>query len=238
MSLIGETEGVPRRTMTLFFLVDTSGSMIGDKIDAVNDAISNVLPMIDDISKTNPDAEIKVAALEFASNVNWIYDEPKSTGDFTWMDVQAGGGTALGVACEELKRKLSRSGFMQSASGSYAPAIILLSDGVPTDDYTLGLSQLKSNNWFKNGIKIAIAIGDDADQDALADFTGSSEAVFTVHNVDALKYLIRLVAVTSSKVASNSASANSSSKQSTVVSTINENLSTVNELPTWENEDW
>ncbi len=59
MSLIGETEGVPRRTMTLFFLIDTSGSMDGNKIGAVNDAIANVIPMINEISDSNPDAEIK-----------------------------------------------------------------------------------------------------------------------------------------------------------------------------------
>ena len=44
MSLLGEVESVPRRTMTLFFVIDTSGSMAGNKIGAVNDAVVNVLP--------------------------------------------------------------------------------------------------------------------------------------------------------------------------------------------------
>ena len=77
MSLI-DVESVPRRTMTLFFLIDTSGSMEGNKIGALNDAIENILPMIGEISNTNPDAEIKVAALEFSSNTAWLYDEPKN----------------------------------------------------------------------------------------------------------------------------------------------------------------
>jgi len=64
--------------MTLFFLIDTSGSMEGNKIGAVNDAVANVLPMLDEISAENPDAEIKVAALEFSSGVNWLYSEPKA----------------------------------------------------------------------------------------------------------------------------------------------------------------
>ena len=59
MGLLDETVSVPRRTMTLFFLIDTSGSMEGNKIGAVNDAVVNVLPMLNDISETNPDAEIK-----------------------------------------------------------------------------------------------------------------------------------------------------------------------------------
>ena len=112
MSLLDDVVSVPRRTMTLFFLIDTSGSMMGNKIGAVNDAVVNVLPMLDDISKSNPDAEIKVAALEFSNGINWLYDEPKSSSDFVWQDVQASGLTSLGAACTELNSKLSRNGFM------------------------------------------------------------------------------------------------------------------------------
>ena len=53
---------------------------------------------------------------------------------------------------------------MTDAAGSYAPAIFLMSDGQPTDDYEKYLKQLKENNWFKASIKAAIAIGDDADK--------------------------------------------------------------------------
>lgn len=221
MGLLDETVSVPRRTMTLFFLIDTSGSMEGNKIGAVNDAVVNVLPMLNDISETNPDAEIKVAALEFSNGVNWLYDEPKLAKDFIWQDVAASGLTSLGAACSELASKLSRSGgFMQSASGSFAPAIILLSDGGPTDDYNTGLAKLKANNWFKSAIKIAIAIGDDADKDVLKDFTGSSEAVIIVHNIDALKQIIRVVAVTSSQIGSKSSTAGETTKQEQVVKDI------------------
>ncbi len=219
MSLI-DIEGVPRRTMTLFFLIDKSSSMQGSKIDAVNDAVREVLPIIDEISVTNPDAEIKVASLEFSNGVNWLYDEPRPTTDFTWLDVQASGCTALGRACSELNSKLSRNGFMKSASGSYAPAIILLSDGAPTDNFQSGLAELKNNNWFKSAIKVAIAIGDDADQNVLAEFTGTPEAVFTAHNVNALKNLIRIVAITSSQIGSQSSSANSTTKEQEVLRTI------------------
>lgn len=217
MSLLDEQVSVPRRAMTLFFIIDTSGSMEGSKIGAVNDAVANVLPMLDEISAENPDAEIKVAALEFSSGVNWLYSEPKLASDFVWQDVTAGGLTSLGAACAELSSKLSRSGYMQSASGSFAPAIILLSDGGPTDDYDSGLNKLKTNNWFKAAIKVAIAIGDDADKGVLRQFTGSSEAVFTVHNIDALKQIIRVVAVTSSQIGSKSSTAGDTTKQDQVI---------------------
>lgn len=228
MSLLDDAVSVPRRTMTLFFLIDTSGSMSGNKIGAVNDAIVNVLPMLEDISSSNPDAEIKVAALEFSNGTKWLYNEPKSVEDFKWIDVQAGGLTSLGEACLELNSKLSRSGYMKSASGSYAPAIILLSDGGPTDNFDGGLQTLQGNNWFKNAIRIAIAIGDDADLDVLARFTGNSEAVIKVQNIDALKQIIRVVAVTSSQIGSKSSSAGDTSKQDQVIKDVNQAVDNIN----------
>ena len=227
MPLLDETVEVPRRTMTLFFLLDVSGSMEGQKIGAVNDAVVNVLPIIKDISETNPDAEIKIAVLKFSSGCDWLYDEPKSVEDFAYQDAVAGGLTSLGQACQELASKLSRSGFMKSASGSFAPAIILLSDGGPTDDFQSGLRRLKDNNWFKAAIKIAIAIGDDADKDVLKDFTGSSEAVITVHNIEALKQIIRVVAVTSSQIGSKSSSAGDATKQDQVIKDVQDAVQNV-----------
>ena len=212
-----DNESIPRRKMILFFVIDTSGSMIGKKIGSVNDAIENVLPMIGEISDENPDAEINVAALEFSTGTRWLYDEPKEAKDFIWQKVEANGLTSLGEACEELNKKLSRSGgFMPTSSGSgyFSPAIILLSEG--------GLKTLQGNSWFKHAIKIAIAIGDDADKEVLKQFTGSSEAVITVHNIEALKKMIRIIAVTSSQIGSQSSSAIDSTKQQQVIDKVNE----------------
>lgn len=226
MSLI-DVESVPRRTMTLFFLADTSGSMSGNKIGALNDAITNIMPMISEISNTNPDAEIKVAALQFSSGTSWLYDEPKSASDFIWQDQSAGGLTSLGEACIQLEKVLHRDGFMKSASGSYAPVVILLSDGGATDDYDKGIEKLKLNNWFKAAIKIAIAIGDDCDKDELKKFTGNLEAVIEVHNIEALKQIIRIVAVTSSQIGSKSTSATDATKQDQVVEEIKTQIDNV-----------
>ncbi len=221
MSLLNETEGIPRKIMTMFFMIDTSKSMEGNKIGAVNDAMENVMPIIEGISEKNPDAEIKIAVLDFSSEVKWLYDEPKTAANFQWRNVRAAGLTSLGDACLQLNEKLSKShGFMQSASGSYAPTIILMSDGEPTDNYKVGLDKLKENNWYKSAVKIAIAIGDDANTDVLADFTGNKEAVIRVHDIEALKNIIRVVSVTSSQIASTSTSAGEMTKQEQVIDTI------------------
>ena len=208
MSLLDDVQAVPRRTMTLFLLADVSGSMRGSKIGAVNDAIRNVLPIVTDINDNNADAEIKIAAMTFSNGCSWLYSEPKIAADFEWTDQTAGGGTDLGAACAELADKLSQShGFMKSGSGSFAPVLILLSDGGPTDDFERGLEKLKGNNWYKAAIKVAIAIGDDADLEVLAKFTGNIEMVIQVHDVESLKKVIKCVVVTSSQVGSRSSSA-------------------------------
>jgi len=66
------------------------------------------------------------------------------------------------------------------------------------------LRALKQNNWFKHAIKIAIAIGSDADKTVLAEFTGTSESVITVKDKHTLKALIRKVSVRASEFQSHS----------------------------------
>lgn len=195
---------LPRKTLTVFFLIDTSGSMAGGKISSLNVAIRETLPMLEQISSENTDTEIKIAALQFASGCDWMYPRPLPVEDFEWNDLEATGLTSLGAAYQELQKKLSQSsGFMQEANASCAPVMILFSDGVPTDDAKHGLTHLKENNWYKAAIKIAVAIGDDTNKEVLKEFANNnSEAVLTVHNINDLKKMIYLVSVTASQVAS------------------------------------
>ena len=90
---------------------------------------------------------------------------------------------------------------------------------------------------FKNAIKIAIAIGDDADKDVLKEFTGSMEAVLTVHNIEALKAMIRLVAVTSSQIGSKSTSAADTSKQEQVIEEVNKAAADIDGVDTATSAD-
>lgn len=196
-----------RRTLNLFLMIDVSGSMAGEKIAAVNDAVRNVIPIINGIGESNPDAEIKISAMTFSNTVDWLTPQPVTASGLTWNDQSASGMTCLGEACKELNRQLShKTGFLKSASGSYAPVVILLSDGGPTDDFTAGMNALNNNAWFRHSTRIAIAIGNDADTNVLATFTGNPELVFRVHNIDALKTVIKVAVVTSSMVCSQSSS--------------------------------
>ncbi len=201
-SIFDDAEGIVRRQMVLFFVVDTSGSMEGTKIGAVNTAIREVLPELKDVGGS--DVDLKIACLKFSSGCEWMHPAPVPVESFQWNNLSADGVTDFGTACRELADKMSKEKFLSAPSHSVAPAIFLMSDGGPTDDYKSGLAVLQQKTWFKYAIKVAVAIGNDADKDVLKEFTGNSEAVITVHTPEALRKMIRFVTVTSSQIGSKS----------------------------------
>jgi len=208
---------LPRRVMTLFLLVDTSGSMITNRnIEKVNSAIEEMIPLLKEVSDENAEAEIKIAVMEFSTGCRWVtHDElgqegAESLDTFVWNNLKASGLTDMGAAFTELESKLSRSAFMKSTTGAYAPVIILLSDGQPTDDIKPGMDKLKSNNWYRAATKIAISV-DDGDDAVLATFTGSIESVLKVNSDrDDLKRMVCKLAVFSSTRQSRSVTAGNS----------------------------
>ena len=223
-SILSEATEIPRKTMVMFFLIDTSGSMEGEKIASLNDAMREILPDIKKISDSNADALIKIAVLEFASGTEWITPLPQDLDTFRWQNLEAVGVTDMGGACSELASKLHSSSFLQDKVGHYAPVIILMSDGAPTDDFKGGLEVLKQNKWFNVSIKIALAIGQDADVNVLAEFTGNKEAVFPIMNKAAMRNMIRFVTVRSSEIGSknNKAGLKPEDKQQEVIDAIKE----------------
>ncbi|MDR1787163.1 MAG: VWA domain-containing protein [Treponema sp.] len=202
-AIYGNVEGIIRRQMVLFFLIDTSGSMQGQKISAVNTAIREVVPELADIG--GADIDLKIAVLEFSMGCKWQNPAgPVSVDDFMWNNLSAEGGTDMGTAFRELNERLSRNSFLKAPSASVAPVILLLSDGQPSDDYQSALAALKNNNWFKSAVKVALAIGSDADCNVLAEFTGTSETVLSAYTPDILRKMIRTVSITSAQIGSRS----------------------------------
>ncbi len=197
-----DAEEIAKKSMVLFFLIDCSGSMGGSKIGTVNSVMEELIPEIKGIG--GADADIKLAVLKFSGGSEWMYDEPVSIDDFEWQPIDAENVTDLGSALSSLSSKLSRNEFMKSPSLSFAPVMILMSDGYPTDNFEKGLAELQQNRWYAAGIKAAVAIGEDADLDILARFTGNPDSVVTAHNGEALAKLIKFVAVTSSQIGSRS----------------------------------
>jgi uncharacterized protein YegL len=191
-----------KKQLVLIFVVDTSGSMSGQKIGAVNTAIQEALADPELRGAGGADADIHVAVLEFSSGCRWQTQMPVPIASYQWHPLDADGGTDLGAACRELSKKLDRSAFLNAPGGSAAPVLLLMSDGEATDDFDHGVNELKQNKYYKQSIRLACAIGDDANLDELAKFTSTREAVLKVHTPEALKKWIRVVSLTASKVGS------------------------------------
>ena len=84
------------------------------------------------------------------------------------------------------------------------PVLVLLSDGQPTDDFNKGLKALMDQPWGSKAVRIAIAIGDDADVVCLQKFIGHPERkpIQVTHAADLAK-MIKWASTVPLKAASN-----------------------------------
>ena len=194
--------GVSRKSLVIFFLIDTSGSMKGKKMGELNTVMEELIPEIRRVGET--DTEVKVAVLTFSTEVRWMYSTPIPIEDFEWARLRASGVTSMGAAFKELNQRMSRNGFLNSPSLSFAPVIFLMTDGYPSDDYKEGLKELQSNSWYKFGLKAALGIGQEANDNILAEFTGSKDTVVHAYSGGQLAQMIKIIAVTSSQIGSKS----------------------------------
>ncbi|SFW52052.1 vWA domain-containing protein [Ruminococcus flavefaciens] len=193
---------VSKKSLVIFFLIDTSGSMKGKKMGELNTVMEELIPEIRRVGEA--DTEVKVAVLTFSTEVRWMYSNPIPIEDFEWARLRASGVTSMGAAFKELNHRMSRNSFLNSPSLSFAPVIFLMTDGYPSDDYKEGLRELQTNSWYKFGLKAALGIGQEANDNILAEFTGSKDTVVHAYSGGQLAQMIKIIAVTSSQIGSKS----------------------------------
>ena len=185
------------RPIHFFWVVDCSGSMYGEKIGIVNNTIQECIPEMRNSADNNPNAQLLIRALQFSSGASWITTSPVPVENYSWEDMEANGLTELGKAFDLLAAQLS---IPPMPARALPPVIVLLSDGQPTDDYKKSLDKLKGMPWFRKAVKIAISIGQDADDDVLIEFTGNKELVLQANNATALAKMIKWASTTASMV--------------------------------------
>lgn len=188
------------RPLHFFWVVDCSGSMAGDKIGAVNHAIQETIQPMKDAAENNPNAQLYIRTLKFATGASWLTAEPVRIEDFAWKDltIEDWAVTDLGKAFEMIAAQLDMP---PMPSRALPPVIVLLSDGMPTDDWKRPLEKLLNMPWGKKAVKIAIAIGKGADRSVLEAFTGNRETVFDASNPETLVHLIKWASTVASSVA-------------------------------------
>ena len=192
---------VSKKSLVIFFLIDTSRSMVGKKMGELNTVMEELIPEIRRVGEA--DTDVKIAVLTFGTQVRWMY-KPISIEDFEWSRLRADGVTNMGEAFKELNTRMSRNSFLNSPSLSFAPVIFLMTDGYPSDDYKEALSELATNSWYKFGLKAALGIGQEANDDMLAEFTGTPDTVVHAYSGGQLAAMIKIIAVTSAQIGSKS----------------------------------
>lgn len=195
---------VARRSMTIYFLIDTTTSMKhGGKMDTVNSALAETVPLIRELSANNADAEIKISLL--STTGRWIVEGPIAIELYNHTVIHAGGCDNMCAVYDMLNIKLKNEAEKNQGAGCYAPVFIYMSDGGKGQGpYKSSLNTIWNNPWFSHGIKVAIGIGQDAHWDILCDFTRCNDTVLQVHSRHKLRKLIQFVTVQSSQIASKS----------------------------------
>ena len=185
------------RPLHFFWIVDCSGSMYGEKISKVNFAIQRVIPEMRDAAEINPNAQLLVRTLQFSTGASWVTTNPANIDDFAWDDLDANGVTDMGKAFDLLSAQLT---IPPMSDRALPPVMVLLSDGRPTDDYKPPLDRLLGLPWGRKSVRIAISIGQDADDTVLYEFTGNKELVLQANNPEALVQMIKWAATVASIV--------------------------------------
>ncbi len=179
-----------RRQLRVVYVIDTSGSMKGDKIQTVNYAMREMIPVMRAIANEQPNADLTVQVMGFNDTATWHTQKPTPVAEFEWHEVHANGGTQMGSAFHKLSMELAAASVMETRS--LPPLLILLSDGQPTDKIDMGLRSVMNQVLGRKAVRVAIAIGHDADKSTLAQFVANSEIpVFEAHNSASLFNLIR-----------------------------------------------
>src|ERR1035441_2600778 len=160
------------RPLHVIWILDCSGSMKANgKIQALNTAIREAIPALQQAARDNPEAQVLVRALRFSRGAQWHIAVPTPAEEGKWEDLTADAhtdmGKALAMVAEELKVPPMKP-------RSLPPVLVLISDGQPTDDFSVGLKKLMDQPWGRAAVRLAIAIGQDADLDVLQRFIGMS----------------------------------------------------------------
>ncbi len=160
------------RPVHFIWLLDCSYSMQGEKIGQLNYAIREAVPEMRAVAQDNPAAQLMLRTMTFSTTARWHHQDPVPVEQFTWQDVQVDGMTNLGEALHLAARELETPPMPQRA---LKPVLALVSDGVPTDDWKSGLRAVDATPWGRKAVRVAIAIGADADRTVLQEFLGNPE---------------------------------------------------------------
>jgi uncharacterized protein YegL len=189
------------RPVHFFWLLDCSGSMsINGKIESLNFAVREAIPEMQRVAHENATAQLMVRVITFSDGAQWHVHASTPIDDFQWSDVTTAGITDLGAALRLVADELQTPPMPERA---LKPVLVLVSDGQPTDDWRAGLQAVDRTPWGKRAVRVAVAIGQDADISMLKEFLANPEQEpLQAHNPTQLAGAIRWASTVAVRVAS------------------------------------
>ncbi len=196
------------RPLPVLILADTSGSMSGEKIQALNAALREMTSTLKQIEDTR--GQIEIGVITFGQEAN-TYQPLMPIGDMTLCDFTAAGRTPMGAAFDIVRQIVENREVIPSRA--FTPTIILISDGLPTDlphdlQYHLqqgnmdetdvltwpALQALHSSERGSKCVRLAMGIGDDAHLGILKAFVNNPEIpVIHAHDAGGIQRFFRWV---------------------------------------------
>ena len=171
----GDNVKTVKRAITVFFLLDKSGSMAGERIAKLNQAIPVTIDALHSVQDDNPNLRIVVKVMEFSDSVSLSTGEnAQELDNFNWRDLEADGRTATASAINLLCDHLD---IERMPKRGYPPVAVLVSDGYCTesdDRYNAAIDRLNNDPWGKRAARIVVSIGDDIDEEALRRFVNAN----------------------------------------------------------------
>lgn len=154
------------RRLPVYLLLDTSESMAGPAIEAVQQGVRTLIGEL----STNPLAleTAYMSVITFSREAKQIIPLTELT-RFQPPPLSVRPGTALGGALRLLSECL-RTEVMkttETTKGDYKPLVFLLTDGQPTDDWEQAADQIKAPGGRKAANIYAIGCGPDVDSEVL-----------------------------------------------------------------------
>ena len=177
------------KPLPVYLLLDVSGSMRGEKINNLNKATYDMISSMADEEKM--EVEILISIITFGSNIN-VHLPATSASHVKWKDLTAYGETKMGGALKKAKEMIEDKEI--TPSRSYRPTIVLVSDGRPGDVWEEPLNDLAKTGRSQKCDRMAIAIGQDADENVLKQFIdGTEHDLFYANNAMQLHEFFRYV---------------------------------------------